>query len=705
MKIQLTGLQQLSLNEQKSNSSSLNESWTEVEVQYCAICRTDAKIWTEGHRDLVLPRVPGHEMVVRKDDQNYVAWPGVACGICDYCKSGDENLCEEMQIIGFHLDGGFANRMVIPESCLINIPKDLSLTHACFAEPAGCVMNAFKKLNLKAGETILIIGGGVVGLLAAVMAKALGAIPTVLEKQESKIRKAEAISNLSQIAVLKETTTSGFDCVINACADPLALLSGITRLAKAGRIVHFSGLTKNEQLETNLLNLIHYKELRFSGSYGLTKADMEAGLKGLHQISQELDLLIEDKVLPEQVEACMQRVINGEVYKYIIDFRQVESVQAESAGYIATRTDSSKEARTAGQFSFLPLELPVIDRELEALIQEKIDHKSKPLGALGALEKLALRMSLAQNTLNPVIERKALLVFAADHGIAEEGVSAYPQEVTGQMVKNFLEQGAAINVLCAHHNIDLSIVDAGVNSQLPKHPDLISKPVARGTRNFALQTAMTRAEAIKALQVGMDVFDQMYQQQKVDVVGLGEMGIANTSSATAIISAITGQSVAACTGRGTGVDDQALDHKIEVLEKALTFHQPHSSDALEVLMKVGGFEIAAMAGAALAAASKRCVVVLDGLISTAAGLVAYTFNSAIKEFLVAGHKSVEQGHVFALDQMGLEPVLDLQMRLGEGTGAALTINLLEASCKIMCDMASFDEAGISGKELHRDSQS
>jgi len=701
MKLQLTGLRQLSLDEQKSTTSPLNEGWTDAEVLCCAICRTDAKIWTEGHRDLVLPRVPGHEMVVRKDEQNYAVWPGVACGICNYCKSGDENLCEEMQIIGFHLDGGFANRIMIPESCLIPLPAELSLTHACFAEPAGCVMNAFKKLNLQAGETILIIGGGIVGLLAAVMAKALGAIPTVLEKQESKIRKAEALSNLSQITVLKETTASGFDCVMNACADPLALLSGITRLAKAGRIVHFSGLTKNEQLETNLLNLVHYKELRFSGSYGLTKADMEAGINSLQRISQELELLIEDKVLPAQVERCMQRVINGEVYKYIIDFRQTGSLPTESVGHIPTDIEHSKAIRATQSFSFLPLELPVIDRALEALAQEKMDDKAKPLGALGTMEKLALRMSLVQNSLNPVVKRKVLFVFAADHGIAEEGVSAYPQEVTGQMVMNFLHQGAAINVLCAHHHIDLSIVDAGVNSSLPKHPHLISKPVARGTRNFALQPAMTKAEAIAALQVGREVFNQSYQKEKVDVVGLGEMGIANTSSATALISVLTGQSVAACTGRGTGVDDQALDHKIEVLEKALAFHQPDAADALEVLMKVGGFEIAAMAGAALEAASKRCVVVLDGLISTAAGLVAYTFNPDIKEFLVAGHKSVEQGHLFALNKMGLEPVLDLQMRLGEGTGAALTINLLEASCKIMCDMASFDEAGISGKKIRR----
>lgn len=696
MQLQLTGLKQLDINRQSSQNKVVPQGWVEAEVLYCAICRTDAKIWTEGHRDLVLPRVPGHEMVVQVDGKNYVVWPGVACGECCYCESGDENLCEEMKIIGFHLDGGFAERITVPEKGLIPVNGNLSLLHASFAEPAGCVMNAFKKLNLAAGESILIIGGGTVGLLTAAMAKAMGAIPTVLEKQESKIRKAEAFRRLTGIPVLKETTASGFDCVLNACADPLALLSGITRLAKAGRFVHFSGLHKNEQMETNLLNLIHYKELRFSGSYGLTKADMEAGLQQLMAIPNALDCLIEGLLLPEEVNQKLQAVIEGTVYKYIIDFKNTGSKRTQT---YAQDVKATSAIGTAAHYDFIPGAIPAVDEQLEALASEKMDNKTKPLGALGQLEKLALRMCNAQNSLNPVITRKAVLTFAADHGIAEEGVSAYPQEVTGQMVKNFLDQGAAINVLCAHHHIDLSIVDVGVKSQMAAHPDLISKKVANGTRNFALEPAMTCDEARQAMEAGMEVFREAYQKEKVDVVGLGEMGIANTSSATAIISAITGKSVAECTGRGTGVDDQGLDHKIEVIEKALAFQKPDANSAMDVLMKVGGLEIAAMAGAALAAAEKRCVVVLDGLISTAAGLIAYTFNPDVQPYFVAGHKSVEQGHVYALDKMKLEPVLDMQMRLGEGTGAALTINLLEAACKIMCDMASFDEAGVSGKEI------
>jgi len=695
MRLDLTGLKQIYLHAEASKPIQPQPGWVQLEVCYCAICRTDAKIWTEGHRDLVFPRVPGHEMVVRKDGQYFAVWPGVACGTCEYCLSGDENLCEEMRIIGFHHDGGFSDQIVVPETCLVPIPTGLSLHQACFAEPAGCVMNAFKKLSLKTDESILIIGGGTVGLLTALLAKQMGAIPTVLEKNESKIRKANTFCDLTKIPVIKETNTSGFNCVINTCADPLALMSGITRLAKAGRMVHFSGLVKNEQLETNLLNLIHYKELRLSGSYGLTKADMRAGLILLKEIPDELDLLIEGVIEPAQVEECMQEVIDGTVYKYIINLKQQADESLKNSNSAKAVVAEQSDAVQTDRSSSCQYDIPQVDKLLEALAQEKIDHKTKPLGALGTLEKLAIQISRIQNTLTPVINKKTLLVFAADHGIAEEGVSTYPQEVTGQMVKNFLNQGAAINVLCKHHDIDLSIVDVGVNSTIPSHSELINKRVANGTNNFALQTAMSKAEVYQALKAGAEAFNEAFEISPISIVGLGEMGIANTTSATAIISTITGQTVRACTGRGTGVDDQALDHKVKVIEKALAWHQPNPADAMDVLMKVGGFEIAAMAGAALAAASKRCAVVLDGLISTSAGLVAYLLNPEVGNFLIAGHKSVEKGHVFALEQIGIEPVLDLQMRLGEGTGAALSINLVEAASKIMCDMASFDEAGVS----------
>ncbi len=693
MKLELTGIKQISLNTEPSVKQ--NNGWLEADVQYCAICRTDAKLWTEGHRDLVLPRVPGHEMVVSVNGTNYAVWPGTCCGECKYCKSGDENLCEDMEIIGFHHDGGFASKISVPESSLVELPKGLSLVHTCFAEPAGCAMNAFKKLTLKGNERILIIGGGTVGLLTAAMAKVLGAKPVVIEKNETKIKKAAEFQKLTNIPILKDTNESKFDCVLNACADPLALMSGITRLAKAGRFVHFSGLSKNENLETNLLNLIHYKEFIISGAYGHTKQDLENGLHILRKLSVELDLLIEDIIKPEQAIDCLQDVIDGKVYKYIIDFTGAENTAK-------TVTKTVKVEKKITSFHEISARIGVGDikplsEELFAKAQEKIDNKTKPLGALGTLERLSVQLSLIQNSLTPAIKRKALIVFAADHGIAEEGVSAFPQEVTGQMVENFVKQGAAINVLCKHNNIDLVIVDVGVKSDLILHPDIINERVANGTQNFALQPAMTEEQVYAALKVGVDTFNKMYSKEPIDILGLGEMGIANTSSATAIISVVTKESVDSCAGRGTGVDNQALEHKVKVIKKALAFHKPTSHNAIEILQKVGGFEIAAIAGAALAAAAKGCAVVLDGLISTSAGLAAYLINAEAGKYFIAGHKSVEQGHIYALKHMGLEPVLDLGMRLGEGTGAALTINLVEASAKIMCDMATFESAGVSKK--------
>lgn len=330
--------------------------------------------------------------------------------------------------------------------------------------------------------------------------------------------------------------------------------------------------------------------------------------------------------------------------------------------------------------------------------RHKIDMKTKPRGSLGRLEDLAIQMSRVQNTLFPAIERKAAFVFAADHGVVEEGVSAFPQEVTQQMVLNFLSNGAAINVLCAHNNIDISIIDVGIKGDMAGHDKLISKKVAHGTRNFARTMAMTREEAEAAINVGASVFEKQNKAGKIDVLAIGEMGIGNTTAATAIISAATGFTVEQCAGRGTGVDDEAFKHKIEVIEKALKFHQPARTDAMDILCKVGGFEIAAMAGAALKAASNGSAVVLDGVISTSAGIIAYLINPVVADYFIAGHKSVEIGQKAALEMLNLKPVLDLDFRLGEGTGAALAINIVEASCKIMCEMATFEEANVSGIE-------
>jgi nicotinate-nucleotide--dimethylbenzimidazole phosphoribosyltransferase len=329
----------------------------------------------------------------------------------------------------------------------------------------------------------------------------------------------------------------------------------------------------------------------------------------------------------------------------------------------------------------------------------KMDNKTKPLGALGRIEDLAIQMSLIQDTLNPEIRQKNLFVFAADHGITEEGVSAYPSEVTPQMVDNFLNGGAAINVLCRHYGIDMKVVDMGVKGEFNDHPDLLIKKVGFGTKNFAIEDAMTKQEMILALENGMTTFLDMYDRHPIDIVGLGEMGIGNTTSASAIISTITGISPAQATGRGTGLDDKGLTHKTAVIESALAFHSPDPADGFDILRKIGGFEIAGIAGAVLAAASKKTAVVLDGVISTAAGLIAHAINPAVQGYLISGHKSVEQGQKAALDHMCLVPLIDFNMRLGEGTGAALAMDMTDAACKIMCQMASFDDAKVARSSI------
>jgi len=338
-----------------------------------------------------------------------------------------------------------------------------------------------------------------------------------------------------------------------------------------------------------------------------------------------------------------------------------------------------------------------VNEPLREKAQEKIDGKTKPLGSLGTIETLALQMSLIQGSLEPKADAKALYVFAGDHGIVKEGVSAYPSEVTGQMVDNFLSGGAAINVLCRHHGITIRIVDMGVDADFNDHHQLLKKKVRRGTRNFAQEKAMTEEEVMTAVKNGMDVFSENYSARKMDVLGLGEMGIGNTTSASAIISVITSIPPEQATGRGTGLDDAGLQRKSKIIENAIRLHKPNPKDGYEILLKIGGYEIAGIAGAALAAASKGVAVVLDGVISTAAGLVAYLIQPDIRGYLISGHKSVEVAQEAAVSYMGLEPIIDLNMRLGEGTGAAITMNIIDSACRIMREMASFDDAGVAKK--------
>ena len=708
MKLVLTGLRQLEMMACEKPGAA--DGVIPLEVEYCAICRTDAKMWHAGHRDLVFPRVPGHELVAADDTgKRYAVWPGRSCGKCGYCRKGRENLCEHMKIMGFHNDGGFSQWVSAPAESLVPLPDGLSSITACFAEPVGCALNAIEKLALQKNERIIIYGGGTMGLIVALVCVEKGARPLVIEKSAEKIARANAFLKKSAFECVKETTQSEFDAVVNACPDPIAFSQGVAKLARGGRFSFFSGLNKNKHLETNLLNLLHYKEAEFFGAYGLTLQNMVAALPILEKYAAFFDELIEDVVSPGKAPDLMARVLSGRMFKYILDFKNktvpADELSADVAVYtrktIERIVSKSKGGGGMPDFSHETRELiEKINPPEEGLLpaaQAKMDNKTKPLGALGKLEDLALQMSLIQGSLNPAINGKALFVFAGDHGISEEGVSAYPSEVTGQMVRNFLDGGAAINVICRHHGIDIKVVDMGVDADFEDHPILLKKKVRKGTRNFAVENAMSAAEAVQAVENGMAVFLKAHEHRPIDIVGLGEMGIANTTSATAIICSVTGISPLKATGRGTGIDDKGLEHKAKVIQKVLNFHKPDPANGFELLQRLGGFEIAGIAGAALAAASQGTAVVLDGVISTAAGLIAYLINPAVRGYLIAGHRSVEVSQMAALDHMRLEPVIDFGMRLGEGTGAAMTVDVVDAACRIMREMASFDEAEVSQK--------
>ena len=324
------------------------------------------------------------------------------------------------------------------------------------------------------------------------------------------------------------------------------------------------------------------------------------------------------------------------------------------------------------------------------------DTLTKPRGSLGRLEALSVQLAGIFGDPRPRIRHKVIVTMAGDHGVVAEGVSAYPQAVTAQMMDNFLRGGAAINVLARHVGARVVIVDMGVAADVDPHPDLVVKKVARGTSNLARGPAMTRQQASRALMAGAEVVGAELAQG-LDVLGVGEMGIGNTTPAAAIAAALIGCPAAEVVGRGTGVVDAGLGRKVMAVENALSVNQPDPADALDVLTKVGGFEIGGIAGAMLAAAAHRRPVMVDGFISTAAAMIAVGLVPEMKSYLVAAHRSQEHGHGRMLEWLGLEPLLELDMRLGEGTGAALGMSLVETACKILDEMATFGEAGIAGK--------
>jgi len=341
-----------------------------------------------------------------------------------------------------------------------------------------------------------------------------------------------------------------------------------------------------------------------------------------------------------------------------------------------------------------------LDCRLMAIAQERLNNLTKPQGSLGRLEELAKSIVGITRKENPVLKDKVIFTLASDHGVTEEKISAYPKEVTAQMVYNFIKGGAGINVLANHIGARVVIVDMGVACKLKikksKLKSFEEKKINYGTKNMTKGPAMTKNEAIRSIEAGREVFEKEFKKG-IDIAGTGEMGIGNTTASSAITAVFTKKPVEDVTGRGTGINDEILKNKVRVIKKALSVNNPDPSDPMDVLSKVGGFEIGGLAGIILAAASKRIPIVIDGFISGAAALIAFQIQPRVKDYMIASHVSTEKGHKIILDYLGLKPLFDLELRLGEGTGAALGINIVEAATKILTQMATFKSASVSEK--------
>lgn len=342
------------------------------------------------------------------------------------------------------------------------------------------------------------------------------------------------------------------------------------------------------------------------------------------------------------------------------------------------------------------LTIPRVHVGMRDEIQHAIDTKTKPPGSLGRIESLAMQMALVQGTLTPRADPGHLMIFAGDHGIVEEGVSAWPQDVTAQMVLNFLGGGAAANVFADSNGIGLSVLDAGVAGDLPDLPSLKKAAIRRGTRNAAREDALTPEETARALMFGADAAAEIVSEG-ARVVAIGEMGIGNTSAASLVAAAIDGIDIDELVGPGAGLDDDGLARKREVLRRTLA-RRTGTLAPVDALSAFGGLEISAMAGAAIAAAANRALVLVDGFIASAAALAALRARPEVEPYLVFAHRSKEPGHRLILESARADPLLDLDLRLGEGTGALLAFPMLRAACAMLCRMATFETAGVSGRE-------
>ncbi|MGQ9616812.1 MAG: nicotinate-nucleotide--dimethylbenzimidazole phosphoribosyltransferase [Spirochaetota bacterium] len=334
-----------------------------------------------------------------------------------------------------------------------------------------------------------------------------------------------------------------------------------------------------------------------------------------------------------------------------------------------------------------PVDLGVLES-----VQKRLDSQTKPQGSLGKLEEVVKHIAVVQHTAKPGFRNRVIFTLAADHGVVEEGVSAYPQSVTAQMVMNFVRGGAAVNVLARHAGCEVVVVDMGVSSDLG-FSGFINKKIAYGTRNFILGPAMSRDQAERSILIGIE----LALEREFDILGTGDMGIGNTTASSAIASVLTGIDAALLTGRGTGIDDVTLKKKIEVIRKGIALNNPDPSDPLDVLSKVGGFEIGGIAGLIIGASIKNRVAVVDGFISTAGAIIASGLCKYLKDYFILSHLSAEKGHGELVEYLGKKPLLDLGMRLGEGTGAALAMEVIDAALSLYYEMATFDEAGVDKK--------
>ena len=335
------------------------------------------------------------------------------------------------------------------------------------------------------------------------------------------------------------------------------------------------------------------------------------------------------------------------------------------------------------------------DKKAEEMARDRQASLTKPAGSLGDLEGLSIRIAGIQRRADPQADRGVIFVMAGDHGVCAEGVSAYPPEVTAEMVLNFVAGGAAINVLGAHAGARVVVTDVGVAVDFDESLPIHHKKIAKGTKNLAVGPAMSREEALRSLEVGIEVFEVELAAKPFNISATGDMGIGNTTASSAMASVFTGQSARKLAGRGTGINDEALERKIGIIEKALALHKPEAVDPIGVLAAVGGFEIGALAGVVLASAAHRIPVLIDGYISGAAALLAKAISPVCADYMIGTHLSGDSGHGLMLDSLGLKPLLRLGMRLGEGTGAALAMMICSGACKVLNQMATFESAGVS----------